>query len=78
MKMYLNKLNKRIDCLVDAIKTAESMMSKMGDQNEIRDQINKRKHAKPGASKKGDGEKKENKSIADVFKESLNSNKTKF
>jgi len=29
--MYLNKLNKRIDSLVEALKTADSMMSKMGD-----------------------------------------------
>jgi len=31
MKMYLNKLNKRIDSLVDALKTADGMMAKMGD-----------------------------------------------
>ena len=31
MKLYLNKLNKRIDILVDAWKKAENMMSKMGD-----------------------------------------------
>ena len=30
MKLYLNRLNKRIDILVDAWKKAENMMSKMG------------------------------------------------
>ena len=54
MKMYLNKLNKRIDSLVDALKTADSMMAKMGDQNEIIDQINKKKGNKGGATKKND------------------------
>ena len=29
--MYLNKLNKRIDLLVDALKSADSMMAKLGD-----------------------------------------------
>ena len=42
MKMYLNKLNKRIDALVEALKTADTMMSKMGDQNEIIEQIQPR------------------------------------
>lgn len=31
MKMYLNKLNKRVDTLVEALKQADSMMAKMGD-----------------------------------------------
>ena len=31
MKMYLNKLNKKIDNLVDALKQADSMMAKMVD-----------------------------------------------
>lgn len=35
MKMYLNKLNKRIDLLVDALKSADSMMAKLGDQKGI-------------------------------------------
>ena len=35
MKMYLNKLNKRIDTLVEALKKADSMMAKMGDQKAI-------------------------------------------
>lgn len=29
--MYLNKLNKRIDLLVDALKQADQMMAKLGD-----------------------------------------------
>jgi hypothetical protein len=29
--MYLNKLNKRIDLLVEALKSADGMMAKMGD-----------------------------------------------
>ena len=65
--MYLNKLNKRIDSLVEALKTADSMMSKMGDQNEINEQINKKKNAKQ-AGKKLDSDKKD-KSLAEVFKE---------
>ena len=35
MKLYLNRLNKRIDVLVDAWKKAENMMSKMGDPKVI-------------------------------------------
>jgi rubrerythrin len=31
MKMYLNKMNKRIDTLVEALKKADQMMTKMGD-----------------------------------------------
>jgi len=31
MKMYLNKLNKRIDTLVEALKEADQQMAKMGD-----------------------------------------------
>jgi len=37
MKIYLNKLNKRIDILVDAWKKAENMMSKMGDYKVLMD-----------------------------------------
>ena len=39
MKMYLNKLNKRIDLLVDALKSADSMMAKLGDQKGKRDKV---------------------------------------
>ena len=35
MKMYLNKLNKRIDTLVEALKEADQQMAKMGDQKAI-------------------------------------------
>ena len=31
MKIYLNKLNRRVDTLVDALKQADHMMAKMGD-----------------------------------------------
>ena len=45
MKIYLNKLNKRIDILVDAWKKAENMMSKMGDYKVLMEQAQKRKEA---------------------------------
>ena len=41
MKLYLNRLNKRIDILVDAWKKAENMMSKMGDHKIIMEQAMK-------------------------------------
>lgn len=44
MKMYLNKLNRRIDTLVEALKEADSMMAKMGDQKAIIEQINLKKN----------------------------------
>ena len=65
MKMYLNKLNKRIDLLVDALKQADQMMAKMGDQKGIIEQINNKKS---GKTKKG-GAEAERKSIAEFFKE---------
>ena len=37
MKMYLNKLNKRIDNLVDALKEADTKMASMKDQKAIMD-----------------------------------------
>lgn len=43
MKLYLNRLNKRIDVLVDAWKKAENMMSKMGDPKVIIEQAQKLK-----------------------------------
>ena len=64
MKMYLNKLNKRIDLLVDALKDADQKMSQMGDQKAIMDQINMKK------LKKGSQEKKKD-SIAEQFKEKI-------
>jgi|TARA_B110000305_G_C19163172_1_gene503600 hypothetical protein len=45
MKLFLNKLNKRIDVLVDAWKKAENMMSKMGDYKVLMEQAQKRKEA---------------------------------
>ena len=48
MKIYLNKLNKRIDILVDAWKKAENMMSKMGDYKVLMEQVKERKFPKPG------------------------------
>ena len=70
MKMYLNKLNKRIDLLVDALKQADQMMAKMGDQKGIIEQINQKKAAK---AKKGAGQAApERKSIAEFFKEQIN------
>lgn len=65
MKMYLNKLNKRIDLLVDALKQADSMMAKLGDQKGIIEQINSKKNAK---GKQG-GAETEKKSIAEFFKD---------
>ena len=41
MKLYLNRLNKRIEILVDAWKKAENMMSKMGDHKIIMEQAMK-------------------------------------
>ena len=35
MKQYLNKLNKRVDTLVEALKQADQMMAKMGDQKAL-------------------------------------------
>ena len=64
MKMYLNKLNKRIDLLVDALKSADSMMAKLGDQKGIIEQINSKKNAKGKNAPEG-----EKKSIAEFFKE---------
>jgi len=52
MKLFLNKLNKRIDVLVDAWKKAENMMSKMGDYKVLMEQAQKRKDAEQEAKKK--------------------------
>lgn len=68
MKQYLNKLNKRIDTLVEALKCADSMMAKMGDQKAIIEQINNKKKSK---SKNGAAN-TEKKSIADYFREQIN------
>ena len=44
MKQYLNNLNRRIDVLVDALKQADQMMARMGDQKGIIEQINLKKN----------------------------------
>lgn len=46
MKIYLNKMNKRIDILVDAWKKSENMLSKMGDYKVLMEQAQKRKDEK--------------------------------
>jgi hypothetical protein len=46
MKQYLNNLNRRIDVLVEALKQADSMMARMGDQKGIIEQINMKKNKK--------------------------------
>jgi len=48
MKMYLNKLNKRIDTLVEGLKKTDQMMSKMVDQKSIIDQIKAKKNSAGG------------------------------
>ena len=63
MKMYLNKLNKKVETLVDALKTADQMMAKMGDQKALLEQIKNKQTKAQGDNKKF---------IADVFKESIN------
>ena len=67
MKMYLNKLNKRIDLLVDALKDADAKMSQMGDQKAIMEQINMKKNK----GKKGGSQEKKKDSIAELFKEKI-------
>ena len=62
MKMYLNKLNKRIDNLVDALKEADTKMASMKDQKAIMDQIN---------SKKKDSSDRKKDSIAEIFKNKI-------
>lgn len=73
MKLYLNRLNKRIDILVDAWKKAENMMSKMGDHKIIMEQANKLREQKlkeaedkkknGGVDKDNDSKNKEEKSL---------------
>ncbi len=63
MKMYLNKLNKKIDHLVDALKQADSMMAKMVDQRSIIEQIMNKKKSKEQDPNAGP----ENKSISEFF-----------
>ena len=65
LRLYLNRLNKRIDILVDAWKKAENMMSKMGDHKiimeqamKLREQMQKENEDKgKNGSKENDGSK---------------------
>jgi hypothetical protein len=68
MKQYLNKLNKRIDTLVEALKCADSMMAKMGDQKAIIEQINNKKKSKV----KNGAANSDKKSIAEYFRDQIN------
>ena len=69
MKAYLSNLNKRIDTLVEALKQADQMMARMGDQKGIIDQINSKKN---GQNKKGQAGAKDKQSIAEFFKQAIN------
>ena len=70
MKMYLNKMNKRIDTLVEALKKADQMMTKMGDQKGIIEQIiNKKTKGKKGSTQGANGADRQ--SIAEFFKEQI-------
>ena len=73
MKQYLNNLNRRIDVLVDALKQADQMMARMGDQKGIIEQINLKKNNK--GKKGGVAGAQERKSIAEFFKEQIHNNK---
>ena len=66
MKMYLNKLNKRIDVLVDALKEADTKMAQMGDQDAIQEQLRNKK--KNRVKTNGQIDKKQL-TIAEAFKE---------
>ena len=66
MKMYLNKLNKRIDVLVDALKEADTKMAQMGDQDAIQEQLRNKK--KNRVKTNGQIDKKQQ-TIAEAFKE---------
>lgn len=57
MKVFLNKLNNRIDTLVDALKKADNMIVKSKDQKTMMDQIKERRT----------GENEEGGSIAQFF-----------
>lgn len=69
MKAYLSNLNKRIDTLVEALKQADQMMARMGDQKGIMEQINSKKAAKTKGGQSGN---KDKLSIAEFFKEQIN------
>ena len=76
MKMYLNKMNKRIDTLVEALKKADQMMTKMGDQKGIIEQIINKKSAKgKKGSVQGGNTAIDRQSIAEFFKEQIKQQK---
>ena len=64
--MYLNKLNKRIDVLVDALKEADTKMAQMGDQEAISEQLRLKKKNR---AKNGGANDKRQATIAEAFKE---------
>jgi len=77
MKIYLNKLNKRIDILVDAWKKAENMMSKMGDYKVLMEQVKERKEAALNGDsndKFADGEENKNGTSPDTKKKNDGNN----
>jgi uncharacterized Fe-S cluster-containing protein len=61
MKQFLNKMNQRIDTLVEALKKADSMISKQKDHKQMMDQIRERKINTNGISM----------SIAQFFRENI-------
>lgn len=67
MKMYLNKLNKRIDTLVDGLKKTDQLMSKMVDQKSIIEQIKAKKNGKGGNGIAGS----DKKSVSEFFKDQI-------
>jgi hypothetical protein len=61
MKIYLSKLNKKIDILVDSLKDAENVIKTQTDRKNISDLIKQDANA--------DGKIIERKSISDYFNE---------
>lgn len=50
MKQFLNKMNSRIDTLVEALKKADGMISKQKDHKQMMDQIRERRINTSGIS----------------------------
>jgi len=50
MKQFLNKMNARIDTLVEALKKADGMISKQKDHKQMMDQIRERRINTSGIS----------------------------
>jgi len=61
MKVFLNKLNTRIDTLVDALKKADGMIAKQKDQKSMLQQIKERRENPDGQPA----------SIAEFFKDQI-------